>query len=187
MSTTLPARPTSATSPASEVLRQQQRGASTRGLGWRGLVRTAGPAFVASVAYVDPGNVATNVTAGANHGYLLCWVVVVSSAMAMLVQHLSAKLGLATGATLPQHCNTRYRKPVARLLWLQAEAVSLATELAEVLGGALALHLLLGMPLAWGALATGVGSMIVLAIQSRHRQRRFEAVITVMDSAAAAG
>ncbi|HEX8496375.1 MAG TPA: Nramp family divalent metal transporter, partial [Actinomycetales bacterium] len=121
-----------------------------------------------------------NVTAGANHGYLLCWVVVVSSAMAMLVQHLSAKLGLATGATLPQHCNTRYRKPVARLLWLQAEAVSLATELAEVLGGALALHLLLGMPLAWGALATGVGSMIVLAIQSRHRQRRFEAVVTVM-------
>jgi manganese transport protein len=153
---------------------------SARGLGWRAAIGTAGPAFVASVAYVDPGNVATNITAGANHGYLLCWVVVAASVMAMLVQHLSAKLGLATGRTLPAHCRARYRRPVARGLWLQAEAVSLATELAEVLGGALALHLLFGLPLAWGAVVTGAGSMAVLAMQSRRRQRRFEAVVTVM-------
>ncbi len=176
MTTTLPAQPVPALPAAPAV------GARTpaRGPGWRDVARTAGPAFVASVAYVDPGNVATNVTAGARHGYLLCWVVVASSVMAMLVQHLSAKLGLATGATLPAHCRRRYSPPVATLLWVQAQAVSLATELAEVLGGALALHLLLDLPLAWGALATGAGSMLVLAIQSRRRQRRFEAVITVM-------
>jgi manganese transport protein len=146
-----------------------------------------GPAFVAAVAYVDPGNVATNVTAGARDGYLLCWVVVAASGTAMLVQYLSAKLGLATGRTLPEHCRQRWSRRTATALWVQAEGVALATELAEVLGGAIALRLLFGLPLTWGALATAAGSMLVLTLQRRTRQGRFEATVTVLLAACAVG
>jgi len=146
-----------------------------------------GPAFVAAVAYVDPGNVATNVTAGARYGYLLCWVVVAASATAMLVQYLSAKLGLATGRTLPEHCRQRWSRRTATALWVQAEGVALATELAEVLGGAIALQLLFGLPLPWGAVVTAAGSMLVLTLQRRTRQGRFEATVTVLLAACAVG
>ena len=105
-----------------------------------------GPAFVAGIAYVDPGNVATNTAAGSTYGYLLVWVVVCANALAMLVQYLSAKVGIATGCSLPELCREHYSRRTSVLLWLQAEAVALATDLAEVLGGALALHLLFDVP-----------------------------------------
>lgn len=98
------------------------------------LLRMTGPAFVAAVAYVDPGNVATNITAGARHGYLLLWVLAGANIMAMLVQYLSAKLTIATGATLPEICARRLRRPARLAMWAQAETVAIATDLAEVVG-----------------------------------------------------
>ena len=103
-----------------------------------------GPAFVAAVAYVDPGNFATNSAAGATYGHLLIWVVVLANAMAMVVQTLSAKLGLATGLSLPELCRRRCSRPVNWLMWAQAELVAAATDVAEVIGGAVGLHLLFG-------------------------------------------
>src|SRR3954462_15362178 len=114
-----------------------------------------GPAFVAAIAYVDPGNFATNVAGGAAYGYLLLWVIVAANLMAMFVQSLSAKLGLATGKSLPQVCRETYRRPVVVGLWAQAELVAMATDLAEVVGGAIALNLLFGLPLFTGGLVTG--------------------------------
>ncbi|MDR1189262.1 MAG: Nramp family divalent metal transporter, partial [Bifidobacteriaceae bacterium] len=135
------------------------------------MFRLFGPAFVAAVAYVDPGNVAANLTAGARYGYLLVWVLVLANAMAVLVQYLSAKLGIATGRSLPQMLAARLR-PWARYLYFgQAEVIAIATDLAEVIGGALALHLLFGLPLLLGGLITGVVSLGVLMIQTRHGQR----------------
>ncbi|WP_203654116.1 Nramp family divalent metal transporter [Demequina activiva] len=136
-----------------------------------------GPAFVAAVAYVDPGNVAANLTAGAEYGYLLVWVLVVSNAMAVLIQYLSAKLGLVTGRSLPELLGQRLRRGTRLTYWGQAEVVAAATDLAEVIGGAIALHLLFGLPLIWGGLITGVVSMILLAVHSRRGQRPFEFVI----------
>jgi manganese transport protein len=137
--------------------------------------------MVAGVAYLDPGNVAANMTAGAQFGYLLVWVVVAANAMAWLVQYLSAKLGIATGQSLPELLGTRITGGWARrLYWLQAEIVAMATDLAEVIGGAVALHLLFGLPLLAGGLITGVVSMIVLAVQSRRGARSFERVIVAM-------
>ncbi|MEK8106954.1 Nramp family divalent metal transporter [Micromonospora sp. M12] len=112
----------------------------------RGRLILLGPAFVAAVAYVDPGNFATNSAAGARYGYLLVWVVVVANLMAMLVQTLTAKLGLATGRSLPELCRERLPRPVNRVMWVQAELVAMATDLAEVIGGAVALYLLFGIP-----------------------------------------
>ena len=109
-----------------------------------------GPAFVAAIAYIDPGNFATNITAGSAYGYLLLWVLVVSNLMAMLIQYLSAKAGIATGRSLPELCRDNFSPPVTRGLWLQAELVAIATDLAEVLGGAVALRLLFGLPLLVG-------------------------------------
>ena len=106
----------------------------------RGLVALLGPAFVAAVAYVDPGNFATNIAAGARHGYALAWVVVMANAMAMLVQYLSAKAGIATGMDLPELCRTHFRRPVSRGLWVQAEIVAMATDLAEFVGAAIGLQ-----------------------------------------------
>lgn len=144
----------------------------------RGLWRLLGPAFVAAVAYVDPGNVAANLTAGAEYGYLLVWVLVISNAMAVLIQYLSAKLGLVTGASLPQLLGERIgNRWGRRAYWLQAEAIAAATDLAEIIGGALALYLLFGVPLLWGAIITGVISMILLSIQVRRGQQPFEFVI----------
>jgi manganese transport protein len=138
-----------------------------------------GPAFVAAVAYVDPGNFATNVAAGAQYGYLLLWVVLSANLMAMLVQTLSAKLGIATGKNLAECCRDEFRRPVTIGLWLQAEAIAMATDLAEVLGAALGLHLLFGIPLFPAGLIAGAGAFAILALQSRGF-RRLEAAITVL-------
>ena len=136
-----------------------------------------GPAFVASIAYVDPGNVAANLTAGARYSYLLIWVLVIANAMAMLVQYQSAKLGIVTGRTLPELLSQRLRPRVRRLFWLQAEVVALATDLAEVVGGAIALQLLFRVPLPMGALIVGAVSLGILAIQDHRTQQRFELAI----------
>ncbi|WP_372594238.1 Nramp family divalent metal transporter [Actinotalea sp.] len=145
--------------------------------GWSRLPRLLGPAFVAAVAYVDPGNVAANMTAGAQYGYLLLWVLVVSNAMAVLVQYLSARLGLVTGQSLPQLLGGRLRTGPRRAFWLQAEIVAAATDLAEVVGGALALSILFGTPLLLGGVIVGTVSMALLAVQSRRGQRPFERVV----------
>jgi manganese transport protein len=137
-----------------------------------------GPAFVAAVAYVDPGNVATNVAAGAQYGYLLVWVVVAANLMACLVQYLSAKLGLVTGLSLPEVLRDRMPRVGRLAYWGQAELVAMATDLAEVLGGAIALNILFDLPLLLGGLITGVVSTVLLAVQDRRGQRCFERVIT---------
>lgn len=136
-----------------------------------------GPAFVAAIAYVDPGNVASNVSAGAQFGYLLVWVIVASNAMAALVQYLSAKLGLVTGATLPELVRDRLAGPARLAYWAQAEFIAMATDLAEVVGGAVALQLLFGLPLLLGGAITGIVSMALLFTQNRAGQRQFERVI----------
>ncbi|MBB3157790.1 manganese transport protein [Microbacterium proteolyticum] len=137
-----------------------------------------GPAMVAGVAYLDPGNVASNMTAGAAFGYLLVWVVVLGNVMAWLIQYLSAKLGIVTGESLPQVLGRRIRRPWARrAYWLQAELVAMATDVAEVIGGAVALYLLFGVPLLWGGAITGVVSMGLLLVQTRRGARAFETVL----------
>ncbi|MEU8091207.1 Nramp family divalent metal transporter [Micromonospora chalcea] len=138
-----------------------------------------GPAFVAAVAYVDPGNFATNSTAGARYGYLLVWVVVAANLAAMLVQTLTAKLGLATGRSLPELCREHLPRPLNRVMWAQAELVAMATDLAEVIGGAVALYLLFGVPLLPGGLIVGAASFAILALRSRGF-RTFEIAIAVL-------
>lgn len=142
----------------------------------RGLWWSLGPAFVAAIAYVDPGNVAANLTAGANHGYLLLWVLVAANLMAVLIQYLSAKLGLVTGETLPSLIGHRLPRRGRLAYWAQAELVAAATDLAEVVGGAVALNILFGLPLLVGGLVVGAVSMVLLLVQSRG-QRRFEFVV----------
>jgi manganese transport protein len=137
-----------------------------------------GPAFVASIAYVDPGNVAANVSAGAQYGFLLVWVIVVANVMAGLVQYLSAKLGLVTGRTLPEGVADSTRRTGRIAYWLQAELVAMATDLAEIVGGAIALYLLFDLPLLLGGVITGAVSLLLLAIQNWRGQRTFERVIT---------
>lgn len=133
-----------------------------------------GPALVAAIAYVDPGNVATNLTAGATSGYLLVWVVVAASLVAILVQFQAAKLGLATGQSLPRLCRERLPRWGNRLLWLQAEVVVLATDLAEFVGAAIGMHLLFGLPPTLSAVVTAVASLLLLELRRRGRTRRFE-------------
>ncbi|PKY99313.1 divalent metal cation transporter [Actinomyces urogenitalis] len=141
------------------------------------LLALLGPAFVAAVAYVDPGNVAANVTAGARYGYLLVWVLVLANAMAVLIQYQSAKLGIVTGRSLPQALRPRMR-PASRIaFFLQAELVAIATDLVEVIGGAIALHLLFGLPLLAGGCIVGVVSIGLLLIQERRSQRTFEGIV----------
>jgi manganese transport protein len=135
-----------------------------------------GPAFVAAVAYVDPGNFATNISAGAGFGYLLVWVVVVSNVMATLIQYLSAKAGIATGRSLPELCREHFHPWVTRGLWVQAEVIAMATDLAEVLGGAIALRLLFGLPLLAGGLITAAVAFGLLGLQQRS-VRPFEVAI----------
>lgn len=137
-----------------------------------------GPAFVAAIAYVDPGNVAANISAGSQYGFLLVWVIVLANVMAGLVQYLSAKLGLVTGRSLPEAVRDNTRTPTRVAYWLQAELVAVATDLAEVVGGALALHLLFNLPLLVGGVITGVVSLVLLAVQNRNGQRNFEFVIS---------
>ena len=137
-----------------------------------------GPAFVAAIAYVDPGNVAANVSAGAQFGFLLVWVIFLANAMAGLVQYLSAKLGLVSGRTLPEAVADHTRTPTRIAYWLQAELVAMATDLAEVVGGAIALYLLFDLPLLVGGIITGAVSLLLLAVQNRRGQRMFERVIS---------
>ncbi|MBF4632556.1 Nramp family divalent metal transporter [Clavibacter michiganensis subsp. phaseoli] len=141
------------------------------------LVLLLGPAFVAAIAYVDPGNVAANLTAGARYGYLLVWVLVAANLIAVLVQYQSAKLGLVTGRSLPELLGQRLPTGRRRAFWVQAELIAAATDLAEVIGGAIALHLLFGIPLVAGGVIVGLVSIGLLAVQSRHGQRPFELVI----------
>ncbi len=164
----------------SEASEFERASAARKGKPERGLWRLLGPAFVAAVAYVDPGNVAANLTAGANYGYLLVWVLVASNAMAVLIQYLSAKLGLVTGKSLPELLGIRLRTGSRRVYWLQAEVIAAATDVAEVIGGAIALNLLFSIPLWWGGLITGAISMVLLAIHSRRGQQPFEFVIIGM-------
>jgi manganese transport protein len=139
-----------------------------------------GPAFVAAIAYVDPGNVATNITAGATYGYLLVWVIVAANLMAGLVQYLSAKLGLVTGQSLAEAVRDRMSTPVRLAYWGQAELVATATDIAEVIGGAIALQLLFGLPLVVGGVITGAVSMVLLLVQDRRGQLPFERVVSGM-------
>ncbi len=138
-----------------------------------------GPAFIAAVAYVDPGNFATNIEGGAKYGYMLIWVIVVSNLMAMLIQALSAKLGIATGQNLAEVIGQEYPRPVVWALWLLAEVIAMATDLAEFLGAALGLNLLFGMPLLLAGLVTGVATYAILALQ-HYGFRALEAIISVM-------
>ncbi len=137
-----------------------------------------GPAFVAAIAYVDPGNVAANVSAGATFGYLLVWVIVAANLMAGLVQYLAAKLGLVTGLSLPEAVGGVARRPTRIAYWLQAELVAMATDLAEVVGGAIALKLIFGLPLMLGGFITGAVSMALLIVGDRRGPRAFEQVST---------
>ena len=137
-----------------------------------------GPAFVAAIAYVDPGNVAANVSAGAQFGFLLVWVIFLANAMAGLVQYLSAKLGLVSGRTLPEAVGDHTRTPTRIAYWLQAELVAMATDLAEVVGGAIALYLLFDLPLLVGGVITGIVSLLLLVVKDRSGQRIFERVIS---------
>src|SRR3989440_8274085 len=136
-----------------------------------------GPAFIACVAYMDPGNFATNIAGGAKFGFTLVWVIVASNLMAMLIQTLSAKLGIATGRNLPEVCRDSFSHRVTIALWVQAEVSAMAPDLAEFLGAALGIKLLLGVPLFPAALITGVITLAILGLQ-RWGFRPFEAVIT---------
>src|SRR3954471_193662 len=137
----------------------------------RGIVALLGPAFVAAVAYIDPGNFATNFTAGARYGYTLVWVIVVANLMAMLVQYLSAKTGVATGKDLPELCREHLPRPVSRGLWVQAELIAMATDLAEFVGAAVGLYLLFGIPLRVSGLITAVVAFGILSLQQRGYRR----------------
>jgi manganese transport protein len=138
-----------------------------------------GPAFIAAVAYIDPGNFATNIAAGSKFGYTLVWVIVASNLMAMLIQTLSAKLGIATGRNLAEVCRDRFSHRVTIGLWLQTELIAIATDLAEFLGAALGLHLLFGIGLLPAAFITGIAAFAILGLQ-RFGFRPLEAVITVL-------
>jgi manganese transport protein len=161
------------------VLEAAEASLSGRRRGPRSLWPFLGPAFIAAVAYVDPGNFATNMAAGAGFGYLLLWVVVAANLMAMLVQAMSAKLGIATGRNLPEVCRDRFSKPVNVVLWLQAEVIAMATDLAEFIGAAIGLNLLFGIPLFPAALLTAGAAFAILGLQARGF-RRLEAVIAAL-------
>lgn len=136
-----------------------------------------GPAFVAAVAYVDPGNVAANISAGSKFGFMLVWVLVIANLFAVIVQYLSAKFGLVTGSSLPEALGEKMPRAGRLLYWTQAELVAMATDLAEVIGGAIALNLLFGLPLFFGGLIVGGVSLLLLGVQNRRGQRPFEFVI----------
>jgi manganese transport protein len=138
-----------------------------------------GPAFIAAVAYIDPGNFATNIAGGSKYGYTLVWVIVVSNLMAMLIQTLSAKLGIATGRNLAEVCRDNFSRRVSIGLWLQAESIAIATDLAEFLGAALGMHLLFGIALFPAALLTAVAAFAILGLQ-RFGFRPLEATIAIV-------
>ncbi|KOC92324.1 Nramp family divalent metal transporter [Winslowiella iniecta] len=135
-----------------------------------------GPAFIAAIGYIDPGNFATNIQAGASYGYKLLWVVVWANVMAMLIQLMSAKLGIATGKNLAEHIRDRFPRPAVWFYWVQAEIIAMATDLAEFIGAAIGFKLLLGVTLLQGAVLTGVATFLILMLQSRG-QKPLELVI----------
>jgi manganese transport protein len=143
----------------------------------RGTLAMLGPAFVAAIAYVDPGNFATNLQGGARYGYMLLWVVLAANLMAMLIQHLSAKLGIVTERNLPELCRDHYPRWVSRGLWVQAEIMAMSTDIAEFLGAALGLNLLFHVPLLAAGFMTGVIAFGILELQ-RHGYRRFELAVS---------
>lgn len=145
----------------------------------RRLLPFLGPAFIAAVAYVDPGNFATNIQGGAQFGYLLLWVIVASNLMAMLIQSLSAKLGIATGRNLPELCRERFPQPVVVGMWVLAEVVAMATDLAEFLGAAIGFQLLFHVPLLVGGILTAISTFLILSLE-RRGFRPLEAVITTL-------
>ncbi len=146
----------------------------------RRLATVFGPAFVAAIAYVDPGNVAANLSAGARYGYLLVWVLVAANIMAVLVQYLAAKFGVVTGHSLASEVGARLSRRGRLGYWLQAEAVAVATDLAEIVGGAVALRILFGVPLLVGGVIVTLVSMGLLAVQSDRRRRPFELLIMAL-------
>jgi manganese transport protein len=159
------------------IAAQQALSGERRGL--RAVMPFLGPAFIACVAYVDPGNFATNVAGGAQFGYALGWVVVTANLMAMLVQSMSAKLGIATGKSLPEVCRDRLPPWAVRFLWAQAELVAMATDLAEFTGAALGLHLVFGLPLWVSAVLAALATFAVLALEV-YGFRRIEAAIAAL-------
>ncbi len=163
---------TDTTRAADEIL----RGESTRGF-FRRLLPFLGPAFIASVAYVDPGNFATNIQGGASYGYLLVWVIIASNLMAMLIQTLSAKLGIASGLNLAEMCRERFPRGVVWSMWLLAEAVAMATDLAEFIGAAIGFQILFHIPLLLGGILTAIATFVILGLE-RHGFRPMEAVIS---------
>ncbi len=148
-----------------------------RSRGLRALLPFLGPAFIASVAYIDPGNYATNIQGGSAFGYNLLWVIALANLMAILLQTLSAKLGLATGHNLAEMCRLQFRKPVVYAMWVVSEIAAMATDLAEFLGASVALNLLFGIPIIYATLITGVITYAILLLQ-RYGFRPIEAVIT---------
>jgi manganese transport protein len=164
--------------PLPAVVDSPLRRARSRGR-FRGVAAMLGPAFVAAVAYIDPGNFATNIAGGAKYGYMLLWVIVCANLMAMLVQYLSAKTGIATGRNLPELCREHFPRPVSFGLWLQAEAIAIATDLAEFVGAAIALNLLFGVPPFVAGLMTAAVAFGILGLQTRG-YRRFELAIAAL-------
>ncbi len=175
--TTRKARPISPDD-AAETAQAVLTGRSNKGRLAR-LLPFLGPAFIASVAYMDPGNFATNIQGGARFGYQLLWVIVASNLMAMLLQSLSAKLGIASGLNLAEHCRDTFPRPVVVGMWVLMELVSMATDLAEFLGAALGFNLLLGLPLWFAGILTVVVTFLILALE-RYGFRPLEAVITAL-------
>src|SRR5436190_5831894 len=151
------------------------QGTSSKGFFAR-ILPFIGPAFIACIAYMDPGNFATNISAGAQYGYLLIWVIFASNAMAMLIQALSAKLGIATGRNLAEMCRDQFPRPVVWAMWGIMEVMAMATDLAEFLGAALGFNLLFGIPLIYGGILTAIATFLILSLEKRGF-RPLEAVI----------
>jgi manganese transport protein len=158
------------------VLRAAERSLTGERRGIRAVLPFLGPAFIAAVAYVDPGNFATNMAGGSQFGYMLLWVVLGANLMAMLIQSMSAKLGIATGQSLPEVCRDRFPRSVVYFLWAQAELIAMATDLAEFVGAALGLNLVFGIPLFLAGLLTGAIAFAILGLQA-WGFRRLEATI----------
>ncbi len=158
------------------VLRAAERSLNGERRGLRAVIPFLGPAFIAAVAYIDPGNFATNMAGGSQFGYMLLWVVLAANLTAMLVQSMSAKLGIATGRRLPELCRDHFPRPVVIFLWIQAELIAMATDLAEFVGAALGIYLVFGIPLFIAGLLTGVLAFTILGLQA-WGFRRLEAAI----------
>jgi manganese transport protein len=167
-----------------QAAREVLEGSRPKSLAAR-LLPFLGPAFIASVAYIDPGNFATNIQAGSSFGYTLLWVIVASNLMAMLVQTLSAKLGIATGRNLAEMCRESFSRPMVFAMWVLMELVAIATDLAEFIGAAVGFNLLFGVPLLVGGLLTAAATFLILALE-RYGFRPLEAVITALVGVVAA-